>query len=424
MNESDYRLVEVGPDRAEEYWGIVQWSFGAPSSPAEVERRRRSLDWSRTVGCETCAGTGPGRLVAVSTSWRFDLPVPGGRTPAAGLTWVGVHPERRRQGLLRALIARHLADCARRGEPVSVLTAAEAPIYPRFGYGQAIDRVELTIPSRAGLISLPGSERIAVELVDAEAERWSDQVESIHQQAGQGPWARPGWVPCVTSGMVEEHFEDLPEHRGQAETLKLALAYREGRPSGYAFFQRTPKWVHGRAVGAAQINELVALDPLSAHALWERMLDLDLVEQVTSPLHLPVDDPILDWLVDPRCAQPRWGDAVWLRLVDLPAAWAARRLSAPVDLVLEVTDQLIEANAGRWRLVGGPDRTSLTRTDQAPDLSLDIKELGRLYLGGGSVGALAQAGLITASDRSDPAALARLDAACHHWLAPGLTRLF
>ncbi|MDR1077891.1 MAG: sterol carrier protein domain-containing protein, partial [Propionibacteriaceae bacterium] len=111
----------------------------------------------------------------------------------------------------------------------------------------------------------------------------------------------------------------------------------------------------------------------------------------------------------------------WLRLVDLPAAWAARRLGAPVDLVLEVTDRLIPANAGRWRLVGDPDRTSLTRTDQTPDLSLDVKELARLYLGGGSVGALAQAGLIT---QSDPTALARLDAACHHWLAPGLARDF
>ncbi|MDR1386308.1 MAG: GNAT family N-acetyltransferase [Propionibacteriaceae bacterium] len=420
MDEKAYRLVEVGSQRADQFWSVAQWAFGEPPVAGEAESLRRSVDWSRSRGVEVVGGAEAGRLVAASTSWRFDLPAPGARIPAGGLTWVGVHPGHRRQGLLSAMIERHLADCQDRGEPISVLTATEAPIYPRFGYGLAASGLELTLPRGARLVDLPAAAGVTVELVEADVTRWSDQVESIHRAAGQGPWARPGWVHCATVGMAEEHFDDFPERRGQAETLKLALAYRQGRPSGYAFFQRTGKWVHHRAVGSAAVKELVALDPASGHALWSRLLDLDLTDQVTSPL-LPVDDPLLTWLVDPRAAQPLLSDVAWLRLVDLPTALSTRRYATAVDLTLEVTDRLIPANAGRWRLVGGPDQASLTRTEAAPDLVLDVKELGSLYLGGGSTGALAGASRI---EQRRLGALAQLDAACHHWLAPGLSRVF
>jgi predicted acetyltransferase len=142
-----------------------------------------------------------------------------------------------------------------------------------------------------------------------------------------------------------------------------------------------------------QVRELVARDPATAAALWSRLTDLDLTSRIhTDPRAL--DDPLLHQLVNVPAAAPRLTDRLWVRLVDLPAALAARRYQAPVDVVLEVTDALLPANAGRWRLTAGPDQARCERTDAEPDLALDVRELGAAYLGGTGLAGLASAGLL------------------------------
>jgi predicted N-acetyltransferase YhbS len=88
----------------------------------------------------------PGRLHAAfegpepvggAGAFSFELTVPGGRVPAAGVTVVGVMPTHRRRGMLTAMMRAQLEDVHRRGEPVAVLWASEGPIYGRFGYGPA-----------------------------------------------------------------------------------------------------------------------------------------------------------------------------------------------------------------------------------------------------------------------------------------------
>ncbi len=91
-----------------------------------------------------------------------------------------------------------------------------------------------------------------------------------------------------------------------------------------------------------------------------------------------------------------------MRIIDVPGALARRRYSAPADVVLEVRDDLLPANAGRWRLTTGEaalDEGGLSATcaasSSAPDVLLDISQLGAAYLGGTTLGALAAAGLVT-----------------------------
>jgi predicted acetyltransferase len=89
-----------------------------------------------------------------------------------------------------------------------------------------------------------------------------------------------------------------------------------------------------------------------------------------------------------------------VRLLDVPAALTARRYAAPLDTVLEVSDALVPANAGRWRVTTTAEAaddgwaSSVTRTDDAPDLRLDVRDLAAAYLGGRSFAALARAGLV------------------------------
>jgi len=122
------------------------------------------------------------------------------------------------------------------------------------------------------------------------------------------------------------------------------------------------------------------------------------------------------WLLDDfRAAHVRVSDALHLRLVDVPGALAARRYLAPVDTVLEVTDELCGHNTGRWRLQGGPDGARCERTGDRPDLVLDVRDLAAVYLGGTSLPALVRAGLVV---EQRPGAAIRVGATLASELAP------
>ena len=115
----------------------------------------------------------------------------------------------------------------------------------------------------------------------------------------------------------------------------------------------------------------------------------------------PVDDPLLDLLADSRLGRPQLSDGLWIRLVDVGKALAQRRYACPVDVVIEVGDELCPQNQGRWRLTAAttsaPSGFSGTceRTTAPADLVLPVRALGAAYLGGTRLGPLAAAGLVT-----------------------------
>src|SRR5207247_8268164 len=121
--------------------GAIAHYFGWDSSLEDTERFAQNLDVARMH-----AAFDDGAIVGGAGAFTFDMSVPGGRVPAAGVTVVGVLPTHRRRGVLRAMMREQLDDVHRRGEPVAILWASEEPIYTRFGYGLA---------SLSGAIELP-----------------------------------------------------------------------------------------------------------------------------------------------------------------------------------------------------------------------------------------------------------------------------
>jgi predicted acetyltransferase len=154
--------------------------------------------------------------------------------------------------------------------------------------------------------------------------------------------------------------------------------------------------------GTVELVELAAVDTAAHRVLWNRLLDLDLTVQVVCH-RMAVDDPLLHLLVSLPSATPKVSHNLWCRVVDVPAALAGRRYAAPVDVVLELTDTRCPWNAGRWHLTGDPSNARCEPTSATPQLRLDVRELGALYLGGTPLLALADAGLVAVDD---PAALA------------------
>jgi predicted acetyltransferase len=328
-----------------------------------------------------------GAVVGHTTALTRDLTVPGAVIPAAHVTGVGVAPTHRRRGLLTALMHRQLTEIAAGGEPVAVLWASESAIYPRYGYGPAASRLRLDVPTREVRLTpaVPPAGRLRV----ADPKAATAELAAVFDRIRAG---RVGW-----STRDERRWRyllaDTEARREGGTPLRAVLCDGPDGPVGYATWRIQDRWGDRGPDARVRIEEVVADDPATYASLWRFLLGIDLARSATYSF-AAVDEP-LHYLVDePRRLGGALLDSLWVRLVDLPAALEARRYAAPVDVVLQVTDPLLEANSGRWRLTGGPEKAACTRTTDAADLACTITELGAAYLGGTSLGALAAAGRI------------------------------
>ncbi|WP_324652915.1 GNAT family N-acetyltransferase [Georgenia sp. H159] len=387
-----YRLAELddAADR-DAIHDVDRWAFAFDLAPEDEAALVWTLEPGRSVGVWHDGPRGT-TLAAVHSSYAFRLQVPGGgRIPAAGLTWVGVHPGHRRRGLGRAMLHAHLRRSRERGEVVSVLNAAESSIYGRYGYGVATHRTSATLGRGAGLRDVPGSTDLVVELETLDPQRHGDVVEHVHAQV-----VRPGWITRDTPALRADHLVDWPSARRGAERRRIAVVRGPaGEPFGYAVFRRKEKWSQeNKPEGTVSVHDVLALDAASSRALWGALLDLDLMGSVEVH-NLAPDDAGFGLLTELRGINRRLHDDVWLRVLDLPAVLRARAYAAPVDVVLDVSDPLIPDNAGRWHVRGGPGGVEVSRTDAAAHLALDVSDLASASLGGTTLAALAAAGRVT-----------------------------
>jgi predicted acetyltransferase len=332
-------------------------------------------------------------IVGTATAISFDLTVPGGgQVSTAGVTGVGVLPSHRRQGVLSSLMNRQIADIAAGSEPLAALFASESVIYGRYGYGVATRHLDYTIKRGEALLPAPASRpRLRI----CEPKETADSLKQIYDA-----------IQVTRPGMLTRHkaYWDValadPEFmREGSGPERCVLAEDETGLRGYALYSVKPKWSPGGLPNAELfVRELYALDRDTTLTLWADMFSRDLVGEI-SVRSRPLDDPLLHELADPRRTRATIMDGLYIRLVDLPVALTSRSYSSAVDVVIEVTDDRLPANAGRWRLqAGGPAdgvKPTCERTTAEPDLLMPVVVLGAAYLGGTRLGSLADAGFVT-----------------------------
>jgi predicted acetyltransferase len=331
-----------------------------------------------------------GAIVGHTTALTRDLTVPGAVLPAAHVTGVGVAPTHRRRGLLSAMMHRQLTEVAEAGrEPIAVLWASETTIYPRYGYGPSAGVMSLSAMTRELRIrpEIPGA-GLRLRLIDPKKAR--DDLAAIFARVAE---SRVGWS-SRPGPWWDFHLADLKDNRGGATSRHGVICHdADGNPAGYALWRVKGKWDEYGPDAQVRVNEVAADDPAVYAALWRFLLGIDLARSLTCET-AAVDEPLYLMVDEPRRLGRKYEEALWVRIVDLSSALEARRYQTPVDVVFEVTDPLLPANAGRWRLTGGPDKASCVRTEESPDLAMTITDLGALYLGGTSLGALVAAGRV------------------------------
>lgn len=367
------------------WYGQLELAFGGV-----LETRQERELWEALTERERSIGVWDGDVcVGTAGAFTFRLSVPGGAlVPAAGVTMVSVAPTHRRRGILRSMMRRQLDDVFAWGEPLAVLTASEPAIYGRFGYGIATRRLRAEIDTDRVRLSVPeGTDDVALRLVPpAEA---SGACEAVYARLVTG---RPGML-ARRPGWERLPLLDPPETRDGASPLQCVLAERDGETVGFALYSTKPEWEVEGPKGAVLLRSMGALDPAAYAAVWRFLCGIDLMSTIR--IHSrPVDDPWQHLVSDIRRCGVRVQDGLHVRLVDVGAALEARTYQVPLDVVLEVDDAFCPWNTGRWRLSGDPKGAVCSRTNDAADLALSVRELGAAYLGGTSLTSLAGAGLV------------------------------
>ncbi|MBN0038854.1 GNAT family N-acetyltransferase [Cellulosimicrobium cellulans] len=367
-------------------WRAFGWGYRQDA--ADDVFAGRSIEADRTL---VAVDGSRSEVVGTASAYSLRMTMPGGGSqPVAGVWMVTVAPTHRRRGVMTAMMRRQLTDLAAGGEAVAALWATEAGVYGRYGYGIASWRQPIEVdlsraaftphatrlvagsPARLHLMSLPAA---------------LPHLAAIHDDLLA---TRPG-----TLARDADRWQFLLGGGDGRPPAEIVVALGPDGPTGFAAYRVREGEAALVPRGVVAVQEVGATDPATHAQLWRYLLDLDLVSTLTCESR-PVPDPLAHLLADHRRMHARLDEALWVRVVDVERALGARAFSAPVDLVLDVTDDAVPANAGRWHVVVGEagGTAAVRRTDARPDLSMDVADLGAAHLGATPLHVLALAGRV------------------------------
>jgi predicted acetyltransferase len=387
--------------------GATLRGFREPRPDEEVMTRWTThyrTDRANVTGAwlpEGAFGAGP---MPVATYASFDKTLNAGREllPLRMITDVTTSATHRRRGLLRRLIEDDLADAVAQGVPMAALTASEATIYGRWGFGPATFNQSVELDTSAGFALRPYDDPGRVEIIEP-ADAWphvKSVFDAFHaRQRGSVEW--PAAYQDIHTGAFD--FDT-----GAPNTKIRAAVHLDADDTvdGFVIYS----WTEDHTL---KVAEMITLAPVAQLALWSFLAHTDRSQKVTFNLAHP-DDPLRWSLVDvDRLKLTASRHFLWLRVLDVPRALAARPWGADDSLVLEVDDPQGHA-AGRFRVTTRDGVAEVEPVDDDPDVSVSAETLGSLYAAGVPVRGLHRSGRIAGT----PDAVRRLGAAADLAEAP------
>ncbi|HEY2812802.1 MAG TPA: GNAT family N-acetyltransferase, partial [Acidimicrobiales bacterium] len=281
-------IRSIGADDLADLFRVVNTAFGEHPTDQKLEDERLVIEYDRMIGVAE-----GGQFVAGAGAYSFEHTLPGTtHIPVAGVTWVGCLPSHRRRGVLRSMMRFQLDDVVARGESVAILTASEAVIYGRFGYGLSSQVAWAKIPVRRAAFAIEPSAGGRFRYVWGE-----ERAKVLPSIFDQWRRQRPGAVDR-NEGKWKFFFFDREWHRhGASEAFTVVHEDDHGNADGYAWYRTREGKVDGDST--TLVREVIAIDPEVEAALWRFVLDLDLVT-TCEPQVQPVDSQLPWRLADHR----------------------------------------------------------------------------------------------------------------------------
>ncbi|HEV2798190.1 MAG TPA: GNAT family N-acetyltransferase [Nocardioides sp.] len=222
-------------------------------------------------------GAGP---MPVATYASLDKTLNAGREllPLRMITDVTTSASHRRRGLLRRLIEDDLADAVAQGIPIAALTASEATIYGRWGFGPATFRTGVEIDTTPGFTMRAFTDPGRVELIEP-ADAWPHVkavFDAFHaRQRGSVEW--PAQYEDIHTGAY--NFDGGGPNRKIRAAVHLDAA---GTVDAFVIFKQAEK-------NSIRVEEMVALTTDAQLALWSFLGDMDRIQKLTFNLFHPED---------------------------------------------------------------------------------------------------------------------------------------
>ncbi|MFQ4148926.1 GNAT family N-acetyltransferase [Arthrobacter sp. LAPM80] len=403
------RLVdgELSPEIAPWIQAVAMGFHGDAPTP-EISKRyveSEQIDGRMVTGAYLSHGTAPAGAwgaqypVATYAYHRKTLNVGVGTLlPVHQITAVTVRPSHRRRGLLRAMMSSDLAQAKAAGIPIAALTASEATIYGRFGFGVATHESEVEITVKGGITfhNPAAAAHGTVEVADAIVVRdLHNEIFAQVHEATYGSIGRQDMYRLAASGQGNYGAME------PVKNIRAALHYNAaGAVDGYV----TYKPVDDAARSVVEVVDLLATTGEAYLGLWNFLGSLDLIDVIKWD-KAPLVDP-LEWAMAAKRNYKRTAseDLLWLRILDVPAALAARDYRSEGSITIHVGDPLGHAS-GRFRIDVVHGKATVTRLAEdfsapesedtdGPLLDMGVAELSSLYLGGVSAQTLTKAGRV------------------------------
>ena len=327
------------------------------------------------------------QIVGTLGAFALEVIVPGGvSVPMSGTTIVTVQPTHRREGRLNSMMRYHLDDAAARGEALVGLWSSETPIYGRYGFGRATSRDVAEASNDALRITRSVEGRVRY-LEPDEANR---VVPAIFDEVRQ---SKPGMLSRSEEWWKHRIFYDPERWREGSSAKRFVVFEADGRAEGYAIYTQKPDWEDFLPNGQVRVKEVMTTTERAHSGLWNFIANIDLHPRVRA-WNVPTDDPLWWKLADPRRVQRKRTDALWLRIMDVPAALEARTYETDGSIRIGVDDPFRPENSDVYELSASDGVGKCVAVEEDADVSLGIDSLGALYLGGNSALSMAEAGLI------------------------------
>jgi predicted acetyltransferase len=321
------------------------------------------------------------RVVGHLAIWPVHQAFLGGRVPMGAVSAFAIAHDQRGSGIGSRMLAAALDHMADAELPISTLYPSTPVPYHRWGWEFAGEHIRRRVATRA-LLDVP-------EPVDPVVLRpyTPDDLDPLVVIRDRLALAEAG---ALIGGRrwLARLLQDDPD-----DADLVTVAVRDSHPVGLLSAFKTGS---NTSVYGLHVRELFGVDRDVERALLRCVGHHHTVAD-DATVRLRSDDPLLFEIASLTRPDPR-SEHFMTRLVDLPAAIAARRWPATsVTVALDVSDPRRRGNHGRFVLEVHDRAATLTRGGQG-QVAIDIGALAALYTGFASVRGLAHAGRLRATD--------------------------
>ncbi|MCX5690368.1 MAG: GNAT family N-acetyltransferase [Planctomycetota bacterium] len=383
----------------------MNFSFDALSEPADLPTAAKIIAQAFASPEEGCSewltkhvGLPNARVLrtaddVVATGVRIPMgQFFGGRSVAmTGIAGIAVAPAARSKGVGRALMRELITEIHREGTPLSSLYPATTTLYRRMGFEQAGQHLEHRFPATRLSVAKSAHSVRPYTAADLPGLKHCYQRFAMHSDGaldrGEYIWDRvfvPRNTPAI--GFIVED-----------PTL-------EGGVGGYVFLHQVRPPNFGRH--EVHITDMVANTLQAAMALLNFVHGYgSMAEDIV--FRAGIIHPIFSLIDEPRYLKLEFKDYWMMRITHVANALAARGYPAGLTqrLELEVADDLLEGNCGRWTLSIDSGNATVT-PGGAGSFKIDIRGLAQLYSGQFHPHAIAVLGRLQAPDSALAAATA------------------